>query len=60
MPEHEALVTVTFDEHNGHATVTENTLFASTLTRDEFLEDGMEGGANESFDRLEELLATLS
>lgn len=50
---------LTFEEIDGKARITARTLFASKEERDGVLGYGMESGANESWDRLEELLATL-
>jgi uncharacterized protein YndB with AHSA1/START domain len=53
------LVTLTIEEHDGRTTITETTLFPSVEDRDGVIESGMEGGAAESMDRLDELLKTL-
>jgi uncharacterized protein YndB with AHSA1/START domain len=59
MPGHVLLETVTFEEHDGQTKVTVTSLFSSVEDRDGMLHSGMEAGANESQDRLAELLATL-
>ncbi|BCM91014.1 hypothetical protein IAD21_02878 [Abditibacteriota bacterium] len=56
MPEHEALVTVLFEEHDGKTTLIETTLHKSVEARDGHLQSGMEAGAAQTFDRLEALL----
>ncbi len=59
MPGHVLLETVTFEEQGGQTKVTVTSLFASVEDRDGMLQSGMEQGANESQDRLAELLETL-
>jgi uncharacterized protein YndB with AHSA1/START domain len=56
MPGHILVETVTFEEHDGKTTVSSTALFDSAEDRDGMLESGMESGAIESWDRLEELL----
>ena len=56
----EWLVTTTYEEHDGKTTLTSRCLHPSRENRDGHLQSGMEGGAGETFDRLEELLANLS
>ena len=58
MPEHEAVVTVAFEEAAGRTTLTETTKHKSKESRDGHLNSGMEGGARATLDRLEELLAS--
>jgi uncharacterized protein YndB with AHSA1/START domain len=60
MPGHILVETVTFEEQDGKTTVTSTALFDSVEDRDGMLESGMESGAIESWDRLEELLGRLS
>lgn len=59
MPGHILVETVTFEEQDGKTTVTSTALFDSVEGRDGMLESGMESGAIESWDRLEELLERL-
>jgi len=59
MPGHILVETVTFEEQDGKTTVTSTALFDSVEDRDGILESGMEAGAIESWDRLEELLGRL-
>ena len=59
-PGHEIVVTATFEERDGHTLLTSHLLYKSQADRDGHLQSGMEMGANESHDRLAELLATLS
>ncbi len=51
--------TYTFEEHDGRTTLTSYTRFKTKEDRDGLLATGMEDGANESGDRMEELLARL-
>ena len=55
----QATITTTFAEHDGLTTVTMTNLYDSVEVRDIALESGMDGGVAASYDRLEELLATL-
>jgi uncharacterized protein YndB with AHSA1/START domain len=59
LPGHISVDTMTLEEVDGRTTVTANSVFDSKEDRDGMLQSGMEEGANESYDRLEELLATL-
>lgn len=59
MPGHVVTDSTTFEEEDGKTTVTVLSLFATVEDRDGMIASGMEVGANESWDRLEELLATL-
>jgi uncharacterized protein YndB with AHSA1/START domain len=56
----DALVTMTLVEQSGRTKLQTVILHPSKESRDGHLNSGMEGGANEAFDRLEALLATLS
>ena len=60
MPGHVLLETVTFEERDGKTKVTVTSLFQSVEDRDGMLQSGMEAGANESQDRLAELLEALT
>jgi uncharacterized protein YndB with AHSA1/START domain len=53
-------VTTTYEERDGKTTLTSRCLHPSREHRDGHLQSGMEAGAGETFDRLEELLDTLS
>lgn len=53
------LETYVFEEHAGRTTLTATAHFDSAAERDALLASGMEGGANESAERLDELLARL-
>ncbi len=59
MPGHVLLETIVFEEHDGKTLVTDMSVFQTVEARDGMIENGMEEGANESFDQMEELLATL-
>jgi uncharacterized protein YndB with AHSA1/START domain len=56
----ESFNTLTFTEQDGKTTVTTTVLYESKVVRDAVIESGMETGAAESYDRLAELLATMS
>ncbi|HEY7467003.1 MAG TPA: SRPBCC family protein [Dehalococcoidia bacterium] len=53
-----AVNTMVLKERDGRTTMTITSRYNSKETRDAVIESGMEGGANESFDRLSELLAS--
>jgi uncharacterized protein YndB with AHSA1/START domain len=59
-PQHESLVTATFVEHAGVTTMTSHSLYGSTEARDGHLSSGLEAGARVTFDRLEELVRSLT
>ena len=60
MPGHVILETMTLEAQADRTTkVTVSSVFQSVADRDGMLSSGMETGANESYDRLEELLAKL-
>jgi uncharacterized protein YndB with AHSA1/START domain len=59
MPGHVSVETLTFEEHDGKTILTSTTRFDSVEDRDGMLQSGMEQGAAESMDKLDELLATL-
>jgi uncharacterized protein YndB with AHSA1/START domain len=56
----EAVETMTLTEYSGKTTVAVTVRHKTTEARDGHLYSGMEGGAGQSYDRLEELLATMS
>jgi uncharacterized protein YndB with AHSA1/START domain len=56
----ESVITVTLEEHEGRTTMTCHSQFESVQDRDAMLEAGMERGASEGFDRLDELLQTMA
>lgn len=53
---HILLETITFEEHNGKTRVIDSAVFQTVEDRDGMIASGMEGGAEESWDRMEELL----
>jgi uncharacterized protein YndB with AHSA1/START domain len=57
MPGHVGLVTTTLEEIDGRTRLTELSLFPSVEDRDGTVSQGMQSGAIETMDRLEELLA---
>jgi uncharacterized protein YndB with AHSA1/START domain len=60
MPGHTMTETVSFHDLKGTTRITTRCAFLSKDDRDGMIASGMERGANESCDRLEELLATMS
>jgi uncharacterized protein YndB with AHSA1/START domain len=58
--EHPGLVTDDFTEKVGGTTLVETMLFPSIEARNGLLDSGMKHGAAETFDRLAELLATMT
>lgn len=60
LPGHVSVDTMTLEDEGGKTKVTIVSTFDSTEDRDGMLQSGMETGANESWDRLDELLATLT
>lgn len=59
MPDKVSLVTDLYEERDGKTTLTSTTLFNSFEERDGFLATGAAGGAEQTFDRLDEVLTTL-
>ncbi|MEQ1504164.1 MAG: SRPBCC family protein [Myxococcota bacterium] len=59
MPEHVAVQTMVLSEVPGGTLLTSTTRHSSVEARDGHLASGMEGGMNESYEQLDELLATL-
>jgi uncharacterized protein YndB with AHSA1/START domain len=59
MPGHVSVETLTFEEHDGKTTITTTSIFDSVEDRDGMLQSGMESGAAETYDRLDEYLEVL-
>lgn len=59
MPGHVATEAMTLTEQDGVTTITVVSTFADRADRDGMIASGMESGAAETYDRLEELLAEL-
>jgi uncharacterized protein YndB with AHSA1/START domain len=57
LPGHIVVETATFEDLGGRTKVTTRSLFHTTEERDGMLSSGMESGLNESYERLDELLA---
>ncbi len=60
VPGHISVQTLTLEEHDGKTTMTARSVFDSVEDRDGMLESGMESGAAETMDRLDEYLEVLS
>jgi uncharacterized protein YndB with AHSA1/START domain len=56
----EAVGTMVFAEQSGRTTVTQTMLYESQEARDAVLKSGMEQGVEASYDRLEEMLASIA
>lgn len=56
-PGHVLLETVTLEEVDGRTRLTDQSVFQSVADRDGMVQNGMESGATETMDRLEELAA---
>lgn len=59
MPGHVSVDTLTLEEHEGKTTLTSTSVFDSVQDRDGMLESGMESGAAETYERLDEYLEVL-
>lgn len=57
MPGHVLLETITLEEQDGKTKLTDHAVFQTLEARDGMIQSGMEEGAAESMDRLEEFLA---
>ncbi|HEY7284237.1 MAG TPA: SRPBCC domain-containing protein [Vicinamibacterales bacterium] len=60
MPDSISFETLTLTEQDGRTTLRARSRMESIEARDAMLRSGMEAGAAQTYDRLEELLATLS
>ena len=60
MPGHDYLATVTYEERDGKTTLTVHLLYQTAEDRDGHIASGMESGMRETWDRLDELIATLA
>ena len=60
MPGHVCVETATFEDLGDRTKVTTTSLFHTTEERDGMLGSGMEGGLNETYARLDQLLARLA
>ena len=59
MPGHVSVETLTLEEHDGKTTISATSVHDSQEDRDGMLQSGMEEGAAETYDRLDEYLETL-
>jgi uncharacterized protein YndB with AHSA1/START domain len=60
VPGHVSLETLTFEERGGKTLARTNAVFQSVEDRDGMMQSGMEGGLNESYERLDELVGRLA
>ena len=58
-PGHVMLETITLEDKNGKTLFTDLSVFQSVEDRDGMIQSGMEDGANETMERLEELLQSI-
>jgi uncharacterized protein YndB with AHSA1/START domain len=59
LPGHVSVQTAQFEEHDGKTTLTATAVFDTIEDRDGMLQSGMESGAAETYDRLDEYLEVL-
>jgi uncharacterized protein YndB with AHSA1/START domain len=59
-PGHVSLEALTLEEHDGRTIARTHSTFQSVEARNAMVENGMEEGMNDGFDRLDELLARLA
>jgi uncharacterized protein YndB with AHSA1/START domain len=59
MPGHVSVETLTLEERDGKTTLTGTSVYDTVEDRDGMLQSGMEEGAAEAYDRLDEYLVTL-
>jgi len=60
VPGHVSLQTLTFEERGGRTLLRYNTVFQSVADRDGMIQSGMEEGAADSMERLDELVSRLA
>ncbi len=58
-PGHVSLDSITLEDRDGRTMLRGHSVFQSVADRDAMIESGMEGGLNEGYDRLDELIAQL-
>ena len=58
-PGNVSLESLIFEENDGKTVIRNHSVYQTVQARDAMVESGMEGGVNEGFDRLDELLAKL-
>jgi uncharacterized protein YndB with AHSA1/START domain len=59
VPGHVALETIRLEEREGKTRMTDITVFQSIVDRDGMLQEGMEEGMDDSYERMDQLLARL-
>ena len=59
-PGHVSLEKLTLEERDGHTIVRNHAVYQSMEARDAMIESGMEDGVNDGFDRLDDLLASMT
>jgi uncharacterized protein YndB with AHSA1/START domain len=58
-PGNVSLESLVFEDEDGKTVIRNHSVYQSIQARDAMIESGMEGGVNEGFDRLEELISKL-
>jgi uncharacterized protein YndB with AHSA1/START domain len=58
-PGNVSLESLVFEDEDGKTVIRNHSVYQSIQARDAMIESGMEGGVNEGFDRLDELIAKL-
>ena len=58
-PGNVSLESLVFEDEDGKTVIRNHTVYQSVQARDAMIESGMEGGVNEGFDRLDELISKL-
>jgi len=58
-PGNVSLESLDFEEKDGKTVIRNHSVYQSVQARDAMIESGMEGGVNEGFDRLDELISKL-
>jgi uncharacterized protein YndB with AHSA1/START domain len=58
-PGHVSLESLVFEERDGKTVLRNHSVYQSIEARDAMIESGMEGGVNEGYDKLDELLTKL-
>ena len=58
-PGNVSLESLVFEDEDGKTVIRNHSVYQSIQARDAMIESGMEGGVNQGFDRLDELISKL-